>query len=83
MFVPSKQGHPKLLLNGYIYTKQEDTPSHIVWRCTNRTACKSRLWHYTTFPHHVVIRKPHSHPPDWERFQEAIQKLSWKQLQQE
>ena len=77
-YVPSERGHLKLLLNGYVYTKQVDTVTHIVWRCCDRRNCHARLWQFATSPEKIVLRKEHSHPPDWERYKRAAANIHWR-----
>lgn len=73
MYAETERGRRKLLLEGYIYTMHEVTRSHVVWRCCNRTKCHARIWYCTMPPYQIIRRRPHSHPPDWERFNLTVE----------
>ncbi|PSN54209.1 hypothetical protein C0J52_03564 [Blattella germanica] len=77
MFVPSRMGRWKLLLNGYMYNKNKNSANYIIWRCIHRTACSASLWYYTEFPYRAVLRKSHSHPPDWGKYHEELANGAW------
>jgi hypothetical protein len=73
MYAVTKRGRLKLLLDGYMYTKQREGHDHFVWRCCVRETCAARIW-LRKLPSEKIIKQiPHSHLPDWLKWHRATQ----------
>jgi hypothetical protein len=61
------------LLDGYMYTQQNEGLNHIVWHCHDRGMCAAWIWLHKLPSEKVTRQISHSHPPDWQQCHLAIQ----------
>ncbi|XP_069692344.1 uncharacterized protein [Periplaneta americana] len=79
MYAVTERGQRKLLLDGYMYTKHQERRRHVVWRCCERTTCSARVSQRLIPPHDIIKGRPHTHPPDWDRFHQCVAQSRWRQ----
>ena len=60
-----------------MYTKHQVRRSYIAWRCCERRICNAQLCQWTVPPHQVMRRRKHSHPPNWDDYNNAIEQSRW------
>lgn len=60
-YVLSNEGKPKLLLDVFIYTRQNDLKAGVGWRHSKRSECKGAVVHSCGTR---TVTVEHSHPPD-------------------